>query len=91
MARIVGIFQPTTDVAAVMDQLHLNNITQITLLTADEIANGLSAPEAQSAEYQRRLTQGQQLLFVQVSATELPTVQRAFRTFEAADIDLLPE
>jgi hypothetical protein len=98
MARIVGIFENGDAVDAVVEQLQINNVTQLTVLRPDDDAQALSdqlrtmtVPDEQAAEYRTRLDNQRWLLFVQVSALELPTVQRALRSGQALDIDLLPE
>lgn len=98
MARVVGIFGSSSEVDAVVEQLQLNGITQITTLApsrdVQDITRQLSilnVPERQSAEYHTRLEDQRWLLFVQASDLDLPLVQRALRSGQAIDIDLLPE
>lgn len=98
MARVVGIFGSSSEVDAVVEQLQLNGITQITTLAPNrdvqDITRQLSilnVPERQSAEYHTRLEDQRWLLFVQASDLDLPLVQRALRSGQAIDIDLLPE
>ncbi|MDP9313498.1 MAG: hypothetical protein M3R24_21880 [Chloroflexota bacterium] len=98
MPRIVGIFEDGSAVEGVVEQLQLNGLTQVTVIgpeqAAEEQAQHLSimhVPDQQAAEYRRRLQDQRWLLFVQVTALELPTAQRALRAGEAIDIDLLPE
>ena len=98
MARIVGIFESGDAVDGVVEQLQINNVTEITVLRPGDDRQALSdqlrtltVPDRQAAEYHTRLDNQRWLLFVQVSALELPTVQRALRSGQALDIDLLPE
>lgn len=97
MARIVGIFESSSAVDAVVEQLQVNDVTEVTVLRPDD-AQALqdhlrvfTVPAAQAAEYRTRLDNQRWLLFVQVSALALPTVQRILRSGQALDIDLLPE
>ncbi len=98
MARIVGIFENGSTVGDVVDQLQFNNITDIHVVEAgqniDHVVQqmpALGVPHDQIDEYSRRLEAQRWLVIVQASALELPTVQRAFRSAQALDIDLLPE
>ena len=98
MAQIVGIFGSNETVNDVIEQLHLNDITEVTLLGPDSDEQALTTqcqsfgvPDGQIAEYQRRLHDQRWLLFVQVNALSLPTVQRALRNGAAMDIDILPD
>lgn len=94
MPRIVGIFEESSAVDGVVEQLQLNGMTQLTVIGPEQGAvqlSGMNVPDKQAAEYNRRLQDQLWLLFVQVSALELPTAQRALRSGEAIDIDLLPE
>jgi hypothetical protein len=98
MPRIVGIFEHGSAVEGVVEQLQLNGMTQITVIGPEHDAQeltqqlvGMNVPDAQAAEYRRRLQDQRWLLFVQVPALELPTAQRALRSGQAIDIDLLPE
>jgi hypothetical protein len=98
MARIVGIFENDSAVNAVVEQLEFNGITQITVIDGEHNGQdithqlrGLGVPDQQVGEYHTRLQDQRRLLFVQVSALELPMVQRALRSGQALDIDLLPE
>ncbi len=98
MARIVGIFENGSTVGDVVEQLQFNNISDITVLGAEQNIEEvvqqmpvLGVPQDQIVEYRRRLEAQRWLVIVQASALELPTVQRAFRSGQALDIDLLPE
>lgn len=105
MPRIIGIFADQGAGNEVIEQLEINGIDQTTILCASgqtvELAENSHAvaqelhavrlPEAQAAEYEARLQRNQCLLLVEVSALDLPTVQRLFRNGQALDIDLLPE
>lgn len=96
MARIMGIFADRSGADAVVEQLQLNGITQVSVIGAEQagqdagqLLRGLGVPEDHLAEYERRLRERQWLLLVQAGALELPTVQRALRANQALDIDLL--
>ena len=98
MAWIVGIFENGSAVDAVVEQLQLNGLSQATVMRPDADAQALAhqlrvlpVPDKQVEEYHTRLNDQRWLLFVQVSALDVPTVQRAFRSDQALDIDLLPE
>ena len=105
MPRIIGIFDSTAALADVVDQLTLNGVTATTALGTAQPEHGvaetqpgtvasldqLKLPQGQRDEYHRRLERGQALLMVEVSAIELPMVQRALRNGAAVDIDLLPD
>ena len=98
MARIVGIFENGSTIGNVVDQLQFNNITDVHVIEAGQNIEDmvqqmhvLGVPGDQIAEYRRRLEAQRWLVIVQASALELPTVQRAFRSGQALDIDLLPE
>ncbi len=98
MASIVGIFENGSAVDAVVEQLQLNGLSQVTVMRPDADAQALAqqlrvlpVPDKQVEEYHTRLNDQRWLLFVQASALDVPTVQRAFRSGQALDIDLLPE
>lgn len=98
MAQIVGIFGNNESVDDVIEQLRLNDITEVALLGPDSDKQTLAmqcqtfgVPDEQVAEYERRLRDQRWLLFVQVNALSLPTVQRALRNGAALDIDILPD
>ena len=59
-----------------------------------DILPGVSAlgiPADQVSEYGRRLSDQRWLLIIESSAIDLPLVQRALRSGDAIDIDILPE
>jgi hypothetical protein len=98
MAQVVGIFQSCHAVDAMIEQLHLNGITQVVVMRPDGDMQAqvkqfreFGVPYAQLEEYRTRLHDQRCLLFVQISALDLPTVQRAFRSSQALNIDLLPD
>lgn len=98
MPRMVGVFESSDAVDGVIEQLELNGVTQSMVfgpeLASEDLAQqvrGLGVPDEQIAEYRTRLQNQRWLLFVQVAALELPMVQRALRSGQAIDIDLLPE
>jgi hypothetical protein len=98
MPRIVGIFENGNVVDAVVEQLQLNGLTEVTVLgpeiekhAVDQQLQVLLVPDRQADEYRTRLADNRWLLFVQASALDVPTVQRALRSSQAIDIDLLPE
>lgn len=98
MPRVVGIFEDSAAVDGVVEQLELNGVTPVMVIgpdtTAEDMAQqvqGLGVPNEQIAEYGARLHAQRWLLFVQASALDLPMVQRALRSGQAIDIDLLPE
>lgn len=98
MPRVVGVFESSGAVDAVVEQLELNGVTPVMVIGPDhavedlaEQVRGLGVPDGQVAEYRTRLEHQRWLLILQVSALELPMVQRALRSGQAIDIDLLPE
>lgn len=98
MAHIVGVFAEHGGAEAVVEQLRLNGVTQVTLIGAeqagpdlDQQLHRLGVPQDHLPEYARRLRERQSLLVVQADALDLPMVQRALRVGQAIDIDLLPE
>ncbi len=98
MAWIVGIFENGSAVDGVVEQLQLNGVSQVTVMRPDADTQALAqqlrvlpVPDKQVEEYRTRLHDHYWLLFVQVSVLDVPTVQRAFRSGQALDIDLLPE
>ena len=98
MARVVGFFENIRAVQAVVEQLEFNGLRQITILgtdhgvqDVDQQVERLGLPAPQAAEYRTRLHNQQCLLLVQARDLDLPMVQRALRTGQALDIDVLPE
>lgn len=98
MPRVVGIFESRSALDQVVEQLELNGVTPVMVLGPDQASGdvaqqirGLGVPDEQTAEYGRRLHDQRWLLFLQVSALDLPMVQRGLRSGQALDIDLLPE
>jgi hypothetical protein len=105
MPRIIGIFAAQSVADEVVEQLELNGIDRTTVLCSPDQLTGpgestlpgaramhaVHLPEKQAAEYRARLQQNQCLLLVEVSALDLPTVQRLLRNAQPLDIDVLPE
>lgn len=98
MARIVGFFKTSNAVQDVVEQLELNGMKQIVVVRPEhgmqdvqQQIERLGVPNIQAAEYLDRLRDRQWLLLVQASDIDLPMVQRALRTGQALDIDVLPE
>ena len=98
MARIVGIFGGQDGLDDVVEQLELNGISQIRLVGPDELSDdtpqhlaALGIPADQVSEYGQRLRDQRWLMIIESSAIDLPLVQKALRSGEAIDIDILPD